>query len=180
MTSIESCIMTDLTLKRRDLLWPHSVYKRFSWNEYCNVCYCILYSSWDHVYTLFSGNSWPFTHWSPDRQSVICPLRSVGPKFRTEILPLELLKILTSRCIWHSRNGQKFYNLWMVNRKSWNKTFFQHNVIGKVVILQASCLHWTYLWTVDIGELERYLYGRFYKIWHFACERFLCVSTSYV
>ena len=43
-------------------IWPlekkltcHSVYKRFSWNEYCNICHCILYSSWHHVHFIFSG-----------------------------------------------------------------------------------------------------------------------------
>ena len=46
----------DLNLTpRKELTCHHSVYKRFSWNEYCNICHCILYSSWHHVHFIFSG-----------------------------------------------------------------------------------------------------------------------------
>ena len=60
---------------------------------------------------------------------------------------LKFTKDQILRCIWHSRNGQKFYNLWMANKKSWNKTFFQHNVIGKKYDIWTACkmilyTHW--------------------------------------
>ena len=44
---------------------------------------------------------------------------------------MNLSFIFQLRYIWLWKNEPKFYNLWMVSKKSLNKIFYQHNVIGK-------------------------------------------------